>query len=430
MRITNLVANIKSLGETIDDTRVVKKFLRVVPPRFNQVAVSIEMFCEMKTLTVEDLVGRLRAAEDRFEDKVEHITDKAGRLLLAEDEWLEKHKHRFQANSHREGSSGGSGASNHMTGTRSALAHLDENVRGSVRFVDGSSVEICGLGAVVIQGRHDQHKVLTNVYYIPKLKSNIVSLGQLEEAGCDIRLFDGRLKVFDPEYNLLVSAPRTVEYQDTAAGPTIHEPAGSGDVGENSGGGDAPPLSPQSPATPATPQAQPQSAGSAPAANGSPQQGSAESSEGVPLRYRSLTDLLDSTEEIHDFEYSGLCLLAADEPVNVESALTEQCWREAMNSELQAIESNNTWMWRSWSTSCGGVDGLQAHSSRSRRGDRVQAPPSLFAVAADPGTGRHGLVPTAGHGAVAVLHVRRIRRGPHGSLPQRPARVISSSADS
>jgi hypothetical protein len=36
-----------------------------------------------------------------------------------------------------------------------------------------------------------------------------VSLGQLEEAGCDIRLFDGRLKVFDPEYNLLISAPRT-----------------------------------------------------------------------------------------------------------------------------------------------------------------------------------------------------------------------------
>ena len=50
----------------------------------------------MKTLSVEDLVGRLRAAEDRFEDKVEQITDKAKRLLLAEEDWLEKHKHRFQ----------------------------------------------------------------------------------------------------------------------------------------------------------------------------------------------------------------------------------------------------------------------------------------------------------------------------------------------
>jgi hypothetical protein len=107
MRITNLVANIKSLGESIDDARVVKKFLRVVPPRFNQVAVSIEMFCGMKTLSVEDLVGRLRAAEDRLEDKVENVTDKAGRLLLAEDEWMEKHKHRFQENSQKDGSSSG-----------------------------------------------------------------------------------------------------------------------------------------------------------------------------------------------------------------------------------------------------------------------------------------------------------------------------------
>ena len=72
----------------------------------------------------------------------------------------------------------------------------------------------------------------------------------------------------------------TVEYQDIAAGPTIHELARSGDVGENSGGGDAQPLSPQSPATPATPQAQPQSASSAPTANGSPQQGSAEKFRG------------------------------------------------------------------------------------------------------------------------------------------------------
>jgi hypothetical protein len=108
MRITNLVTNIKSLDETLDDTRVDKKFLRVVPPGFNQVAVSIEMFCDVKTLSVEDLVGRLRAAEDRFEDKVEQITDKAGWLLLAEEEWFEKHKHHFQANSHKEGGSGGS----------------------------------------------------------------------------------------------------------------------------------------------------------------------------------------------------------------------------------------------------------------------------------------------------------------------------------
>jgi hypothetical protein len=57
MRIVNLVATLKTLGETVDEPRVVKKILRVLPPRFGQVAVSIEMFCDLKTLTVEELVG-------------------------------------------------------------------------------------------------------------------------------------------------------------------------------------------------------------------------------------------------------------------------------------------------------------------------------------------------------------------------------------
>lgn len=109
MRIVNLVATLKTLGETIDEPRVVKKILRVLPPRFGQVAVSIEMFCDLKTLTVEELVRRLRVAEDRFENQVDQITDKQGRLMLAEEEWLEKHKHRFQPTQSREGGSSGAG---------------------------------------------------------------------------------------------------------------------------------------------------------------------------------------------------------------------------------------------------------------------------------------------------------------------------------
>jgi hypothetical protein len=72
IRITKLTTDLKELGEkSVDDARVVRKFLRVVPPRYNQVAVAIEMFCDMKELTIEELVGRLRAVEDRFEPSVE-----------------------------------------------------------------------------------------------------------------------------------------------------------------------------------------------------------------------------------------------------------------------------------------------------------------------------------------------------------------------
>lgn len=74
------------------------------------------MFCDLKAMTVEELVGRLRAAEDRFDEKVDQITDKAGRLLLAEEDWMAKHKHRFQSNSGREGGNNGGGSSGYGKG--------------------------------------------------------------------------------------------------------------------------------------------------------------------------------------------------------------------------------------------------------------------------------------------------------------------------
>jgi hypothetical protein len=38
---------------------VVRKFLRVVPARYSQVVVAIEMFTDMKKLTIEELVAHL-----------------------------------------------------------------------------------------------------------------------------------------------------------------------------------------------------------------------------------------------------------------------------------------------------------------------------------------------------------------------------------
>jgi hypothetical protein len=53
------------------------------------------------------------------------------------------------------------GASNHMTGQREALVSLDVSVRGTVRFGDGSRVQIEGIGSVMLQTKQKGHKVLT-----------------------------------------------------------------------------------------------------------------------------------------------------------------------------------------------------------------------------------------------------------------------------
>ena len=81
LRIGALAADLRTSGETMEDTRVVKKMLRVLPQRYAQIAISIETLLDLKTLTIEELVGRLKMAEDRF--GIEETTDRMGNLLLS-----------------------------------------------------------------------------------------------------------------------------------------------------------------------------------------------------------------------------------------------------------------------------------------------------------------------------------------------------------
>jgi hypothetical protein len=96
------------------------------------------------------------------------------------------------------------GASNHMTGDLQKFTELDEGVTGKVRFGDGSSVEIRGKGTILFRCRTGDQWALPDVYYIPRLRSNLVSLGQLTETGHQIELDDDVLEVHDKTTSTLV----------------------------------------------------------------------------------------------------------------------------------------------------------------------------------------------------------------------------------
>lgn len=101
------------------------------------------------------------------------------------------------------------GASNHMTGNPEKFAELDRSVNGKVRFGDGSAVEICGKGSILMQCITGEHRVLSEVYFIPRLKNNIISLGQLEENGCKYTGENGVMTVWDRQRKVLARVPRS-----------------------------------------------------------------------------------------------------------------------------------------------------------------------------------------------------------------------------
>ena len=101
------------------------------------------------------------------------------------------------------------GASNHMSGNRSFFYKLDDSITGQVRFGDDSRIDIMGKGSVRFIIRGGEKKVLKNVYYIPALRSNIVSLGQATEVGCEVRMKDDFLVLYDRTGQLLVKINRS-----------------------------------------------------------------------------------------------------------------------------------------------------------------------------------------------------------------------------
>jgi hypothetical protein len=95
------------------------------------------------------------------------------------------------------------GALNHMMGIREVFIEIDTNVCDTVRFGDGSMVQIERIGTILFVCKNGEHMILAGVYLIPKLTTNIVSLGQLDGLGFEVLIKFGVMWVHDESHRLL-----------------------------------------------------------------------------------------------------------------------------------------------------------------------------------------------------------------------------------
>ncbi|GKA70358.1 zinc finger, CCHC-type containing protein [Tanacetum coccineum] len=100
------------------------------------------------------------------------------------------------------------GASNHMTGVREHFKELDEKVSGKVKFGDGSYIEIKGKGSILLECDDERQRIISHVYYIPSLKSNLLSLGQFTEIGCKVVMEDDKLQLYDMDNKIFMEVTR------------------------------------------------------------------------------------------------------------------------------------------------------------------------------------------------------------------------------
>lgn len=83
-KLSEIASKSAALGETIEESKLVKKFLRSLPrKKFILMVASLEQSLDLKTVGYEDIVGRLKAYEERITEEDDESQDDAGKLMYA-----------------------------------------------------------------------------------------------------------------------------------------------------------------------------------------------------------------------------------------------------------------------------------------------------------------------------------------------------------
>jgi hypothetical protein len=100
------------------------------------------------------------------------------------------------------------GATHHVTGRREFFTELGSDVRGSIKFMDASDVEIKGVSFIIFAAESGEYRLLTGVYYILTLRNFVISLVQLDESSSRVEIKDGLMRIWDHHHRLLAKVTR------------------------------------------------------------------------------------------------------------------------------------------------------------------------------------------------------------------------------
>lgn len=73
--------------------------------------------------------------------------------------------------------------STHMSGRKDWFIEMDHSIKSRVRFADDRTMKVEGVGKVKVKKKDGYVCFISSVLYVPGMKSNLLSIGQLLEKG-------------------------------------------------------------------------------------------------------------------------------------------------------------------------------------------------------------------------------------------------------
>ncbi|BAT98175.1 hypothetical protein VIGAN_09180700 [Vigna angularis var. angularis] len=99
-----------------------------------------------------------------------------------------------------------SGCSTHMTGRKDWFVRMQKVKNRKIKFADNSSLEAECSGRVALRGEDGREVVIEEVLYVPGLKTNLLSLGQLLQKGYVMKMENNGLSIFNQEGKEVIQA--------------------------------------------------------------------------------------------------------------------------------------------------------------------------------------------------------------------------------
>ncbi|XP_024010303.1 uncharacterized protein LOC112085331 [Eutrema salsugineum] len=104
-KLSDICSKSAALGTNIEESKLVKKFLKSIPrKKYIHIVASLEQVIDLNTTSFEDIVGRLKAYEERIYEEAEETQEEQSKLMYAN---TETQQNRCQNNENRSRGRGG-----------------------------------------------------------------------------------------------------------------------------------------------------------------------------------------------------------------------------------------------------------------------------------------------------------------------------------
>lgn len=78
-----------------------------------------------------------------------------------------------------------------MSGNKALFHSIEEGPHQTIRLSDGNTLQVAGVGTVLLQASSGKNHILSNVQFVPNLAHNLFSVGQLMSTSYNVEFSGG-----------------------------------------------------------------------------------------------------------------------------------------------------------------------------------------------------------------------------------------------